>query len=133
MYHKIKCVMNTTRAIRIANGIKKIELGNENMAMLQIGDVLKEHRQILINSMLSDLPSYIRYQFKTPATKDQLQNIRNRLLDLKNSAISLARYSETIADVLANETTYVKSEPFYLEINEVIGQELNPSQLTLVK
>lgn len=125
--------MNTTRNIRIANGVKRIELGNENMAMLQIGDVLKAHRQILIDSMLSDLSSYIRYQFGTPATKDQLQQIKNKLLDLKNSAINLARYSEMISDVMVNETTHVRSEPFYLEINEVIGEEMNPSQLRLVK
>ena len=125
--------MSTTRNIRIANGIKRIELGNENMAMLQIGDVLKEHRQILINSMLSDLSTYIRYQFRTPATKDQLQQIKNKLLDLKNSAINLARYNDTISDVMAKETTHVRSEPFYLEINEVISEEMNPSQLRLVK
>ena len=125
--------MDTTRSIRIASGMKKIELGNENMVMLQVGDVLREHRQILISSMLSDLPSYISYKFSTPVTKDQLQQIKARLLDLKNSPLSLARYSDIISDVLANETTYVKSEPFYFEINEVIGLELNPSQLTLVK
>lgn len=125
--------MSTTRNIRIANGVKKIDLGNDNMAMLQIGDVLKEHRQILINSMLSDLPSYIRYQFRTPATRDQLQQIKNKLLDLRNSAINLSRYGDTINDVMAKETSHVRSEPFYLEINEVIAGEMNPSQLKLVK
>lgn len=125
--------MGTTRNIRIANGVKKIDLGNENMAMLQIGDVLKEHRQILINSMLSDLPSYIRYQFRMPATKEQLQQIKTKLLDLKNSAINLSRYGDTVSDVMAKESSHVRSEPFYLEINEVIGEEMNPSQLRLVK
>ena len=126
-------VMNTTRRIRIATGIKKIELGNENMAMLQIGDVLKQHRESLISSMLSDLITYIKYQFKTPPTNEQLEKITHILLDLRNSAISLTRYSSTIEQVLENETTYVKSEVFYQEINEVIGEELNPSQLILVK
>jgi hypothetical protein len=125
--------MNTTRTIRIANGAKRIELGNENMVMLQVGEVLREHRQILINSMLSDLANYIDYKFSTSASKDQLHQIKLRLIDLRNSPLNLARYSDIIADVLTNETTYVKSEPFYHEINEVIGLELNPSQLTLVK
>ncbi|HET9487432.1 MAG TPA: hypothetical protein VFO54_08360, partial [Chryseosolibacter sp.] len=89
--------------------------------------------EALINSLLSDLPTYIRYKFHTPPKKDQLLLIRNKLSDLKSSTISLARYSEVIGEVLANENTYVKSELFYQEINEVIGEELNPSQLVLVK
>lgn len=125
--------MNTVRNIRIATGMKRIELGNENMAMLQIGDVLRQHRDSLITSLLSDLTTYINYKFSTPAGKEQLQKIRSRLLELKNAGISLAKYSEVIGEVLENETTYIKSEMFYQEINEVIGEELNPSQLILVK
>lgn len=125
--------MTTVRNIRIATGIKKIELGNENMAMLQISDVLKQHRESLINSLLSDLTTYLKYKFSTPPTREQLQHIRNRLLDLKNSNISMSRYSEMVGEVIANENTYIRSELFYHEINEVIGEELNPSQLTLVK
>ena len=125
--------MNTARNIRIATGMKKIELGNENMAMLQISDVFRQHREALISRLLSDLSTYINYKFTTPPKKEQLQQIRNKLLDLKNSNINIARYSAQINEVLANETTHVKSEPFYHEINEVIGEELNPSQLILVK
>lgn len=125
--------MNTIRNIRIATGMKRIELGNENMAMLQIGDVLRQHRDSLISSLLSDLSTYINYKFSTPPAKEQLQKIRSRLLDLKNAGISLAKYGEVISEVLENETTYIKSEIFYQEINEVIGEELNPLQLILVK
>ena len=125
--------MNTLRNIRIATGIKKIELANDHMAMLQIGDILKEHREALITSLLSDLNTYINYTFRTPPKKHQLENIRLRLTDLKKASIGMARYSVIIADILENETTYVKSEPFYHEINEVIGDEMNPSQLILVK
>lgn len=121
------------RNIRIATGMKKIELGNENMAMLQIGDVLRQHRDALITSMLSDLVTYIKYQFQAPATKEQLEKIRHRLLDLRNSALSVARYNPLVTEILGHDTTYVRSEPFYHEINEVIGEELNPSQLTLVR
>lgn len=125
--------MNTVRNIRIATGIKRIELANENLAMIQIGDVLKQHRETLINRLLSDLSNYIDYKFRTPVKKDQLQLIRNKLLDLRNGSVNLARYGDVISAILGNENTYVSSELFYHEINEVIGEELNPSQLTLVK
>jgi hypothetical protein len=125
--------MTTIRNIKIATGIKRIELSNENFAMPQIQDVLKQHREALINSLVSDLTTYVKYKFSNPATKEQLQRIKDKLFDLKNSSISLSIYSEIIGEVLANESTYVKSEPFYHEINSVIGEELNPSQLVLVK
>lgn len=125
--------MNATRTIRIATGVKKIELANDNIATLQISDVLKQHRDALITSLLSDLATYINYQFRVPAKKEQIQNIRNRLMDLRNSNISLAKYGFLVDEVLANDTTYIKSEAFYQEINEVIGEELNPTQLILVK
>jgi hypothetical protein len=123
----------STRTIKIATGIKRIELGNENFIMLQIGDILKQHREALINSLISNLTTYINYKFNTPATKDQLVQIKDKLFELKNSSISLSSYSEIIDGILANESTYVKSEAFYHEINSVIGEELNPSQLILVK
>ena len=125
--------MNTTRNIRIATGVKKIELGNENMAMLQIGEILRQHREALINSLLTDLSTYVKYQFTTPPSKDQLEKIRYRLVSLRNSAINLTKYTTLIEEVLENENTYVRSELFYQEINEAIGEELNPSQLILVR
>ena len=125
--------MNKVRNIRIATGTRKIELGNENMAMLQIGDVLKQHRDALITSLLTDLSTYIHYKFSTPPGKDKLLLIRNRLVDLRNSGIGLARYSEVVGEILAHENTYIRSEPFYHEIDEIIGEALNPSQLILVK
>lgn len=125
--------MNTTRNIRIATGVRKIELGNDNMAVIQIGDILKEHRDALITSLLSDMGTYISYKFRVPAKKEQLENIRQRLTDLRKANISLTKFSAIISEVLENETTYVRSEPFYHEINELIGEELNPSQLILVK
>lgn len=123
--------MKTIKTIRIATGIKRIEMDNENLAMLQISDILKQHRESLITSLLSDLMTYINYKFRTPPSKEQVDTIRRKLLDLRHTSISMARYSAVIGEVLSNETTYVRSEPFYHEINEVIADELNPSQLVL--
>lgn len=125
--------MNTVKNIKIATGLKRIELGNENFALLQIREVLKEHRETLINRLVLDLGTYINYTFSTPATRSQLEEIREKLIDLRKTTLSMPAYSEIINEVLENETTYVRSEPFYHEINTVIGEALNPSQLILVK
>ena len=125
--------MNTVKNIKIATGLKRIELGNENFALLQIREVLKEHREVLINRLVLDLGTYISYTFSTPATRSQLEEIREKLIDLRKTTLSLPAYSDIINEVLENETTYVRSEPCYNEINTVIGEALNTSQLIIVK
>ena len=125
--------MSTFRNIRIATGNRRIEIAEENLAIVQIREILKEHRAILVDRLLQDLPTYINYKFSSPASKDKLEQIKQRLTNLKFTNISFGRYTDVIGEVLANESTYVKSEPFYMEINEVIAEELNPMQLMLVR
>jgi hypothetical protein len=125
--------MGTTRNIRIATGNKRIELEDENLAIIQISEILKEHRAVLIDRLISDLPTYINYKFPTSASKEKLDQIKNRLSNLKYANISFGKYTDVIGEILSNESTYVKSEPFYFEINEVIAEDLNPMQLMLVK
>jgi hypothetical protein len=125
--------MKTVKNIKIATGVKRIELGNGSFAPLQIRDVLKEHRESLIDRLLLDLKTYLSYQFTSNISKEQLNHIKDKLFSLKASNIDLARYGDIIDEVMANEVTYVKSELFYQEINITIGEELNPSQLMLVK
>jgi hypothetical protein len=125
--------MKASKSIKIATGVKRIELGNESFAPLQIRDVLKEHREALIDRLLPDLKTYLNYQFATPVSKDQLNQVMNKLVALKISNIDLARYSGIVDEVMTNEITHVKSELFYQEINVIISEELNPSQLMLVK
>ena len=125
--------MKTIRSIRIATGIKKVELEDENIFTQQICEVLKEHRETLINSLTSDLKTYIHYTFGSRPTSEQLEQIKHKLVSLKNSNISLSRYSKIITEVRMNESTYVKSEMFYQEINMIIQEDLKPAQLSLVK
>ena len=125
--------MKTIRSIRIATGIKKIELEDENIFTQQICEVLKEHRETLINSLTSDLKTYIHYTFGSRPTSEQLEQIKHRLVALKNSNISLARYNIIINEVRVNESTYVKSEMFYQEINMIIQEDLKPAQLSIEK
>ena len=125
--------MTTIRSIRTIIGLKRIELANSSLAPLQIQDVLKEHRDAFINRLISDLKTYVEYRFSVPASKDQLERIKDKLSELKTSSIDLSRYASIIDEVMTHELTHVKSELFYQEINIAIGDELNPSQLKLVK
>ena len=124
--------MKTTKSIRILTGTKKIELADENFTLIQIREVLKEHRQSLISRLISDLGVYIGYKFNTMVKGDQLDNIKTRLFELKNSNVSISKYREVIDEILHNDYVHIKSNPFYNEINETIKSELHASQLPLM-
>jgi hypothetical protein len=122
------------KTIRIATGIKRVDLSrNVFSAIVKIRELLKEHRQVLIDRLLVDLPTYILYQYDARPTGDQLNNIKNRLHALRVGEISTFRYDSVIDDILDYDVVSVKSEPFYFEINEAISAEINPSQLQLVR
>jgi len=122
------------KTIRIATGIKRLDLGrNVFSSIAKIRELLKEHRQVLIDRLLEDLPTYILYQYDARPSIGQLNNIRSRLHALRAGEISTFRYDSVIDDILDYDVVSVKSEPFYFEINEAISAEMNPSQLLLVR
>lgn len=122
------------KTIRIATGIKRVDLGRADFsAVVKIKELLKEHRQALIERLLVDLPTYIEYQFDARPTSGQLNNIKDRLEALRVEEISAFRYDSVIDDILDHDVVSVKSEAFYFEINEAIGLEMNPSQLQLAR
>ena len=122
------------KTIRIATGIKLVDLTrNDYTSVAKIKELLKEHRQALIDRLLLDLPTYILYQFDARPTGDQLNHTKDRLLALKTSEASTFRYDAVIDDILTYDVVSVKSEPFYFEINEAISMEINPSQVQLIR
>jgi len=122
------------KTIRTATGIKRVDLSrNVYSAIAKIKELLKEHRQVLIDRLLVDLPTYILYQYNARPTSYQLDNIKDRLHALKTGEISTFRYDSVIDDILDDDVVSVRSEPFYFEINEAISAEINPSQLLLVR
>lgn len=124
--------MNTIRSIKIVTGIKRIELnGDEFTNLFKIQEVLKEHRNILVDRLIPDLTNYIKYKFSVPASKEQQEQIRAKLYDLRNSSLSVSNYGDLINQILANESIYVRSELFYQEIDAIIDEKIDASQLIL--
>jgi hypothetical protein len=120
------------KTIKTASGIKKIENCPEPVALIKIREILMDHRSTLISRMVVDLGTYIEYKFKTKINKEQLQSITDKLNTVKHSLIDLDRYSSIIEVILQSETSYVNSEPFYKEIDEVISWHVRPSQMVLM-
>ena len=120
------------KTIKTASGIKKIENCTESVALLKIREILMDHRSVLISRMIGDLGTYVEYKFKTKINKEQEQSISDKLNTVRHSLIDLDRYHTIIESILQSEKSYVNSEPFYKEIDEVISWYVRPSQMVLV-
>jgi hypothetical protein len=124
--------MKTIKSIRTINGTKKIEVADENFTLIQIREILKDHRETLISRLISDLATYVGYTFNTFVSKDQLEIIKVRLQELKSANVSVSKYKNLIEEIQQKDHVHLKSTIFYSEINETIKSELQPSQLPLV-
>lgn len=119
------------KTIRTTAGLRRIQDSDPSATIFKIREILSEQRDTYINRLSSDLSSYIHYKFNLKPTSQQLDTIKDKLISLKNSALDLDRYDSILHSILNKENTYVSAEPFYKEIDEKIGSELNSGQLKL--
>jgi hypothetical protein len=119
------------KTIRTALGVKRIEDRDQHLALLQLRELLDAHRNVLINRLIGDLPTYLDYKFGTRINQKQLEVLKDKLAFMKNASVDMDKYDFIYQHMLINEATYVPSEPFYKEIDESIGWYLNDAQLKL--
>jgi hypothetical protein len=121
------------KSVRTVLGVKKIEEKDHHMALLQLRELLDAHRNMLINRLIADLPAYLDYKFNSRINQKQLESLKDKLSFMKNSSVDMDKYDFIFQHMMANDSTYVSSEPFYREIDENISWYLNEAQLKLVR
>ena len=121
------------KSVRIASTVKHIEEADHNVTLFRIQEILSEHRSTLIMRILSDLPTYLQFKFYTKVDKEMQGILRDKLFELSNSKVSLDRYLDIVHEIEKNSNFRVPSQEFFREIDSVLDQVLNPTQLKLVK
>lgn len=121
------------KSVRIASTVKHIEEGDDRVTLFRIQEILSEHRSTLIMGILSDLPTYLQFKFYTKVDKEMQGILRDKLFELSNSKVSLDRYLDIVHEIEKNSNFRVPSQEFFKEIDSMLDQTLNPSQLKLVK
>ena len=111
---------------------RKIEDSNPDVILFQLREILTDYRKSLISRLILDLPTYLDYRFKIKADKKQLEDIREKLYEIKNGSADLSKYDLIVQQVLANESTYVSTRLFYQEIDRIISSYLSEVPLTLM-
>ena len=113
-------------------GFKKLDDSDPDVLMLQLQEVLSQHQEILINRLLSDLPTYLDYRFQLKASKAELEEIREKLVFLKTRNVDLEMFGEIVARVRSNATTHLSNELFYSGIDRLLQAYVKAPALSLI-
>ena len=110
-------------------GTKQLIDTNPDVLLLQVREILKDHRELIVTRMISDLPTYIVYKFNVKPTRKMVESVKDQLLDLKKGNVDLDKYSNVVQMVLNRAVTHLTNEPFYVEIDEYLEPSIQVSEV----
>ncbi|MCE2995218.1 MAG: hypothetical protein ACK5RG_22500 [Cyclobacteriaceae bacterium] len=103
-------------------GTKSLIDTNEEVLIVQLKDILKQHRELIINRLLGDLITYLDYKFQTKPDKQMMDLIKDKLIALKKSNVSMEYYQSIEKQVMNRAVIHLTNEPFYVEIDACVGE-----------
>ena len=109
-------------------GSKSIIDSNPDALLFQLKEILKAHRELIINRMVRDLATYIDYRFNVKPEKHIMETVRERLFALKKSNVELKDYDAVVQQVMTRAVTHLTNEPFYAEIDDYLAQYILTSK-----
>ena len=107
-------------------GTRCIKAKDANIQLFQIRMVLNQHRDALVDRILTDLPTYIDFKFKTQPSRSNLVLIFERLSAFKTKDVDLEFYEPLLKQLNRKDEISLSNDYFFLEIDEQIRMNLNP-------
>lgn len=109
-------------------GTKSLIDTNEEVLIVQLKDILKQHRELIINRLLGDLIAYLDYKFQTKPDKQMMDAIKDKLIALKKSNVSMEYYQFIEKQVMNRAVIHLTNEPFYVEIDACVAEVVVPKK-----
>lgn len=107
-------------------GTRCIKAKDANIQLFQIRMVLNQHRDALVDRILTDLPTYIDFKFKTQPSRSNLVLIFEKLSAFKTKDVDLEYYEPLLKQLNRKDEINLSNDCFFLEIDEQIRMNLNP-------
>src|SRR5579859_6346379 len=98
-------------------GSKQLIDTDADVLLIQLKEIIKEHRALVITRLISDLPTYLDYKFELRASKELLMKIKDELLAMKNGSVDLKAYNNIVQQLLNRAVIHLTNEAFYKEID----------------
>lgn len=112
-------------------GTKQLIDTNNDVLILQLKEIIKEHRAIIITRLASEIWTYMDYKFNVKPGKDLQLKIKEELLSLKSSGVDLKCYDKIVQQLLNRAVVHLTNEPFYTEIDERLSIFAKEKELRL--
>ena len=119
------------KTVRTITGTKRIPESDTSIILIRLKEFLEEHRDALINRLVSNLDTYLDYKFQIRVSSKQLEEIKEKLYYIRSKSIDLSRYNPIVQMIMSSEISHVNLAPFYQEIDDSINWYLNTRQLKL--
>lgn len=110
--------MKTVKSALLGN--KQLIDTNPDVLLVQLKEIIKEHRALVIARLVHDLPTYLDYKFEMKAKHDLQLKIKEELLMLKNGGVDLNVYDNIVQQLMNRAVVHLTNEPFYKEIDECL-------------
>jgi uncharacterized protein (UPF0305 family) len=101
-------------------GERLITAKDKNAKLFQIKQVLNQHRDLVINRFLKDIPYYLAVRYKAFATESDLEEIKSKLDDLRKKDIDLVNYSPIVEEIKERSKVKLNNALFFQEIDELL-------------
>lgn len=107
-------------------GSRCVRAQEPNVQLFQIRDVLNQHRDALVDRVLSDLATYVDFKFHQQPSRPELMTIFEKLAELKKKNVDLEFYTPILKELKKKDEVKLKNDYFFLEIDENIRLSFNP-------
>lgn len=110
-------------------GSRRLIETNDKVLLIQITGILKEHREMIIDRLLRDIPTYLDYKFNVRPDKAQIASVKDALINLKKADVDINYYKAIIMNVFSSSTTHLTNESFYYEIDEILQTQVSTKEV----
>jgi hypothetical protein len=97
-----------------------------NIQLFQLRNVLNQHRDALVERVLTDLPTYIDFKFHQKPSRAELSAIWEQIAGLTNKDVDLEFYQPLLKQLSRKDEIKLANDYFFLEIDENIRKHLSP-------
>jgi hypothetical protein len=110
-------------------GSKNLIDTNQEVLLVQLREIIKEHRALIINRLVGELPIYLDFKFQYKPDKNSALRIKEELMSLKNSVVVLQHYENVVSQLMNRPVVHLTNEPFYQEIDQLLASIVQPKQM----
>ncbi len=101
-------------------GQKFITAHDKNARLFQIRQALNQHRDLLINKMLKDIPYYLAFKYHAFASEQEVEMIKSKLMTLQSKDIDLVNYTSIVEQINRRSKVKLDNQDFYREIDQLL-------------